>query len=97
MSIAVPPCSHPPTHLSIDRSVVYVATTATFMKGISGGPLLNEQGLVIGLNAFLRNDLAGLGFAIGINRVCDALDELLAAARVGGVEAESSVPPTGGG
>ena len=38
------------------------------------------QGRVIGLNAFLRNDLAGLGFAIGINRVCEALEGLVAAA-----------------
>ena len=29
------------------------------MKGISGGMLLDEQGRVIGLNAFRRNDLAG--------------------------------------
>ena len=33
-----------------------------------------------------RNDLAGLGFAIGINRVCDALDGLLAAAGGGQVQ-----------
>ena len=47
------------------------------MKGISGGMLLDEHGHVIGLNAFRRNDLAGLGFAIGINRVCDVLDALV--------------------
>ena len=70
---------------------------ASFPLRISGGPLLNEQGRVIGLNAFLRNDLAGLGFAIGINRVCDALDGLVAVAGDRGAQAASCVEPVGEG
>ena len=71
-----------PGVLQLDRSVTPVATTAAFMKGISGGPLLDEAGLVIGLNAFRRNDLAGMGFAIGINRVVDVLGGLAASSRL---------------
>ena len=65
--------------VQLDRPVTHVATTAAFMKGISGGPLLDERGLVIGLNAFRRNDLAGMGFAIGINRVVDVLGGMVGA------------------
>ena len=51
------PEPRPGVHL--DSGVTLVATSAPFMKGISGGMLLDEHGRVIGLNAFRRNDLAG--------------------------------------
>jgi S1-C subfamily serine protease len=54
-----------------------LATDALYNKGISGGPLLNERGEVIGMNTFLRPDLHGLGFAIAVGRIREAALELL--------------------
>jgi len=57
--------------------VAFIGTDALFNKGISGGPLLNKYGDIIGMCTHRREDLNGLGFAISINRVLDALDEAL--------------------
>ncbi|CAJ1001705.1 hypothetical protein BSPP4475_05100 [Brevibacillus aydinogluensis] len=49
-------------------------TDAAINPGNSGGPLINLNGEVIGLNAFIIQSSQCLGFAIGI----DALKERLA-------------------
>ena len=64
-------------HAMLDRSPTFIATDALYNKGVSGGPLLNERGEVVGINTFLREDLHGLGFAIAIGRVQEAALELL--------------------
>jgi len=37
---------------------------------------VNDVGDVVGMCTYLREDLNGLGFALSINRIVDAFDEL---------------------
>jgi len=67
----------PNTKLMLDRSATFIGTDALFNKGISGGPLLNDAGYIVGMCTYRREDLNGLGFAIAINRVVDVAHELL--------------------
>ena len=62
----------------LDTSPTFVGTDALFNKGISGGPLINDVGDVVGMCTYLREDLNGLGFAISINRIVDAWEEATA-------------------
>ena len=67
-----------PTNVPVlDRAPMFFATDALFNKGISGGPLLNAAGEVIGLSTYKREDLNGLGFAIAMNRVRGAVFDLV--------------------
>lgn len=61
----------------LDRAATFVLTDALYNKGISGGPLLNGRGEVVGMNTWIREDLHGLGGAIAVNRVREAALELL--------------------
>ena len=72
-----PTCPGVSPHALLDRSPTFIATDALYNKGISGGPLLNAAGEVVGMNTFLREDLKGLGFAIAIGRIRELALELL--------------------
>ena len=64
------------TNFNLDTSPTFIGTDALFNLGISGGPLVNDVGDVVGMCTYLREDLNGLGFALSINRIVDAFDEL---------------------
>ena len=63
-----------------DRRVKLFQTDAAINQGNSGGPLLNADGEVIGINSakLASNGVEGMGFAIPINTVQTIIDELLA-------------------
>ena len=76
-----------------------IQTDATIAHGSSGGPLLDADGAVIGINAQIRSDQgsgAGVGFAVPIDAARRSLHELLTKGRVeyayAGVQTEDVTP-----
>ncbi|MFO0549247.1 MAG: trypsin-like peptidase domain-containing protein [Polyangiaceae bacterium] len=55
----------------------FLQTDASINPGNSGGPLLNLKGEVVGINAAIRKDANGIGFAIPMNMVKQLLPMLL--------------------
>ncbi len=57
-------------------------TDAAINSGNSGGPLLNSQGQVIGINTAVAQDANSIGFAIPIGATKGMLEHLIATGRV---------------
>jgi len=55
----------------------FLQTDASINPGNSGGPLLNLKGEVVGINAAIRKNANGIGFAVPINMVKDLIPILL--------------------
>ena len=90
-----------PNQLSISH---VIQTDAALNHGNSGGPLLNAQGQVIGVNAQIETGgqsqgNVGIGFAIPINTVKDVVAELIKRGKVEhpflGIEGKTLQPNIG--
>ena len=54
----------------------YIQTDAALNPGNSGGPLINKQGEVIGMNNFKIGGSEGLGFALESNYIKQVINEI---------------------
>ena len=59
-----------------------VQTDAAINPGNSGGPLLNIEGVLIGINTAVDTRAEGIGFAIPINKARRVMHDLMSAGRV---------------
>jgi serine protease Do len=64
---------------SLDR---YIQTDAAINFGNSGGPLINAEGEVIGINAAISSRASNIGFAVPINQASAILPQLRDKGRV---------------
>jgi len=65
---------------SVDETAFtdFIQTDAAIHPGNSGGPLLNVEGRLIGINTAIRPGAENIGFAIPVDRARRVLEELLA-------------------
>lgn len=71
----------------------FIQTDAAINPGNSGGPLLNILGQLIGINTAIHKGGSGIGFAIPIDRVKQAVRDLLRFGHVRGGYLGMSVTP----
>ena len=76
------PIEVPTERGQIRRYSNLIQTDAAINPGNSGGPLLNIQGEVVGINTAVATRAQGIGFAIPINEVKFALEEIREYGRV---------------
>lgn len=54
----------------------YIQTDVSLNPGNSGGPLIDKQGEVIGINNFKLSNAEGIGFALESNYIKDAVNQI---------------------
>jgi hypothetical protein len=57
----------------VRRGVPYLQTDAALNPGNSGGPLLDSEGNVVGINTWIRKDGQNLGFALPVHLIREPL------------------------
>jgi S1-C subfamily serine protease len=57
----------------VERKATVIQTSAALNPGSSGGPLLNEEGKVVGVVAWGRQDGVGLNFAVSLQHIEEIL------------------------
>jgi S1-C subfamily serine protease len=57
----------------LERKATVIQTSAALNPGSSGGPLLNEEGNVVGVVAWGRQDGVGLNFAVSLEHIEEIL------------------------
>ena len=60
----------------INKIEAYIQTDAALNPGNSGGPLINTQGKVIGINNFKRGSGENLGFALESNYIEETINDI---------------------
>jgi S1-C subfamily serine protease len=54
----------------------YIQTDVSLNPGNSGGPLINQEGEVVGMNNFKISDTEGLGFALRSNSIRESINNI---------------------
>lgn len=62
--------------IGINGIEAYIQTDAPLNPGNSGGPLINKEGKVIGINNFKIGDSESLGFALESNYIKDIVNQI---------------------
>lgn len=91
--------SSPARQIRPDHPMIYVQTDAAINQGNSGGPLVDAEGAMIGLNTFIVSNSganAGIGFAAPANIVRTVYEQIRKEGRVRrgqiGVQAQTITP-----
>jgi S1-C subfamily serine protease len=79
---AIPPETPGESRIGPYKNVILTDTVIN--KGNSGGPLLDDQGRLVGMNSAGRGDVQGQNYAVGVDRINQIVPQILAGQKVCG-------------